>query len=351
MTLHNEMPSPHRAWRGAYRALLALLPQTLRDKHGDAMLDLYVRELQRSEPRGALAVWAVGASGLCDLIRRGTYERVVEERAELSGQNLTVLRTSVAAFVVAFFALTSVLVANYVSHHLNYAMTDVVLFSIPFTAALTVPMAVFMAVLWTATNGSKTGSLRTIPIVVLASVVSLGALGLNIELVPRANRQLQAVFARTTSTPLSDRSMTLGELRAASTRIESEALANVDDVTATRRQREVLVNYGVEIHKKLALAAACVVLALLAAGIARHAPRAGLLLQLIVSVTVFSGYYIAIMTGESLADRALVSPAIAMWSANAIALVVAIAALWFARRPTAGPARAALYGSTTTAWP
>jgi lipopolysaccharide export system permease protein len=120
--------------------------------------------------------------------------------------------------------------------------------------------------------------------------------------------------------------MTLSELRAASKQVEREG-----GLEGSRAVREMLVNYGVEIHKKLALAAACLVFAMLAIGIARHAPQAGPLLQIIASVSVFVGYYIAIMSGESLADRALVSPAVAMWGANVIAFAVAIIALRTAR--------------------
>jgi len=75
------------------------------------------------------------------------------------------------------------------------------------------------------------------------------------------------------------------------------------------------------------LAAACVALALLAAGIARRAPHAGLGLQALVSVVVFGAYYVSLITGESLADRFVVSPALAMWNANVVMLAIALLAL------------------------
>ena len=99
------------------------------------------------------------------------------------------------------------------------------------------------------------------------------------------------------------------------------------DLATDSRVRETAVSYSVEIHKKFAIAAACVVFALLAAGIARRVPHAGLGLQLLASVLVFTGHYISLTAGESLADRYVVSPAFAMWHANVVALGLALLAL------------------------
>ena len=76
--------------------------------------------------------------------------------------------------------------------------------------------------------------------------------------------------------------------------------------------------YGVEIQKKFSLAAACIVLAFVGAPIAVRFPRGGVGLVIGVSLSVFAIYYIGLIAGESLADRAYLTPFWAMWAANVI---------------------------------
>jgi lipopolysaccharide export LptBFGC system permease protein LptF len=45
---------------------------------------------------------------------------------------------------------------------------------------------------------------------------------------------------------------------------------------------------------------------------------------------VFTGYYYALVVGESLADQQIIAPAVAMWMANALLLIVSFA---LARNP------------------
>lgn len=82
--------------------------------------------------------------------------------------------------------------------------------------------------------------------------------------------------------------------------------------------------YRVEIEKKFSIAASCVVFALLGAPIALRFPRGGVGLTIGVSLGVFAIYYVGLLVGESLSDRGLVDPAIAMWAANALLGVVGI---------------------------
>jgi lipopolysaccharide export system permease protein len=74
--------------------------------------------------------------------------------------------------------------------------------------------------------------------------------------------------------------------------------------------------YSVEIHKKFALAVACVVFVLLGAPIALRFPRGGVGLTIGVSIGVFGLYYVALIGGQSLGNRGIVPPALAMWGAN-----------------------------------
>ncbi len=341
MRSHGEGNRAHGFWRGAYLALLPLLPGGLRERQGDAMVELFDRELRRSEPEGARAVWAAGLAGLVDLARRGVYERLSEERRALTTASVTILRRAALAFIVTSAVLTALFVAKAAvtraAAPLSGEAFDVVLFSIPYTAAFTIPMSVFIAVLWAASRGPtaartddptvSVGKLRLAPVIGMASVVALCCLALNAELVPRANLRLLAIYSGDANVAPSDRSMTLSELRAA----EAKLLSAPRATSESPNEGATLANYEVEVQKKLALAAACVVLALLAAGIARRASRIGIGTQAAVSLVVFAGYYACIITGESLADRSAIPPALAMWSANIVVLVIALLTLRIAR--------------------
>jgi lipopolysaccharide export system permease protein len=87
--------------------------------------------------------------------------------------------------------------------------------------------------------------------------------------------------------------------------------------------------YDVEIHKKFALAAACVVFVLLGAPLALRFPRGGVGMVLGVSVGVFALYYSFLIAGQELAQRGAVPPWLSMWGAN---LLFGGVGLFFARR-------------------
>jgi lipopolysaccharide export system permease protein len=74
--------------------------------------------------------------------------------------------------------------------------------------------------------------------------------------------------------------------------------------------------YDVEIHKKFALAGACVVFVLLGAPLALRFPRGGVGMVLGVSIGVFAAYYSFLIAGQELAQRGTVPPWLAMWGAN-----------------------------------
>ena len=88
-------------------------------------------------------------------------------------------------------------------------------------------------------------------------------------------------------------------------------------------------SYGVEIHKKFALAVACFVFVLLGAPIALRFPRGGVGLTIGVSLFVFALYYICLIAGESIAKRGLMPAVVSMWMANVIFGVIA---LWMLSR-------------------
>ena len=105
----------------------------------------------------------------------------------------------------------------------------------------------------------------------------------------------------------------------------SSAVGSLDAAAAIEAARGRMVEnrssmnrYDVEIQKKFALSAACIVFVLIGAPIALRFPRGGVGLVIGVSLVVFAIYYIGLIAGESLADRALLTPFWAMWAANVI---------------------------------
>jgi lipopolysaccharide export system permease protein len=85
--------------------------------------------------------------------------------------------------------------------------------------------------------------------------------------------------------------------------------------------------YGVEIHKKFALAVACFVFVLLGAPIALRFPRGGVGLTIGVSLLVFALYYVCLIAGESLGKRGLMPAVVSMWMANVIFAAIALVLL------------------------
>ena len=88
---------------------------------------------------------------------------------------------------------------------------------------------------------------------------------------------------------------------------------------------QLMNSYGVEIHKKFALAVACFVFVLLGAPIALRFPRGGVGLTIGVSLFVFALYYVCLIAGETIAKRGLMPAVVSMWMAN---VIFALAALW-----------------------
>jgi lipopolysaccharide export system permease protein len=83
-------------------------------------------------------------------------------------------------------------------------------------------------------------------------------------------------------------------------------------------------NYDVEIHKKFALAVACIVFVLLGAPIALRFPSGGVGLVIGASLLVFATYYSFLIAGENLAGRGMLPPWIAMWGANVLFTAVGL---------------------------
>ncbi|MBI4540532.1 MAG: LptF/LptG family permease [Gemmatimonadetes bacterium] len=93
---------------------------------------------------------------------------------------------------------------------------------------------------------------------------------------------------------------------------------------ALRRQANM---YRVEIHKKYAIAFACIVFVLLGAPVAVRFPSGGIGMVIAMSLLVFSIYWVGLIGGEKLADTGKVSPFWGMWAPNVVFLGFAAWAL------------------------
>ena len=279
-----------------------------------------------------------------------------EDVASRGGPSMSKLTTRrlllrhAAPFALSFAFLTLLLLANDAVRLVPQlsargvpagGVVEALLLAVPHTVALTIPMAVLLAVLWAFTRLGAEGVLATArrerhgirrlvgPVLGAAAVIAALTFVSNAEVVPRANARLAAVIRGAPLEP-TDRTMTLGELRDAARRAQAEPGADAAARAAA---------YDVEVQKKFALAAACMVLALVGAATAIRFPRGGVGLVLGASALVFTAYDLLLVMGESLADRQLVSPLVAMWLANAILLAVALLLIRRPERP--GPTRGA----------
>ncbi len=95
-----------------------------------------------------------------------------------------------------------------------------------------------------------------------------------------------------------------------------------------RETRGQMNGYDVEIHKKFALAIACIVFVLLGAPLAIRFPRGGVGLVIGVSLLVFATYYSFLIAGEELANRGYLPPWISMWAANVLFTLAALPLAW-----------------------
>ena len=260
------------------------------------------------------------------------------------------LRRHATPFAITFASLTAFLLANQAVRQLPQlrargvpagTIVETRLLAMPFTLALTIPMAVFVSVSWVFTRLGVEGVLASAqqerhgirrlvaPVLGAATVIAALTFVSNSQIVPRTNARLSAVLAGAPQQP-SDRSMTIGELREAARSAWTDSVPNA----AARA-----VMYEVEIQKKFALAFACVVLALAGAAIALRFPRGGVGLVIGAGGILFTGYYLSVVAGESLADRQVISPFVGMWMANAFLLLVVLLLVWRPGGP--GAARAA----------
>jgi len=84
----------------------------------------------------------------------------------------------------------------------------------------------------------------------------------------------------------------------------------------------------VEIHKKFTLAVACILFTLVGAPLGILVRKGGITIASALSIAFFLIYYILLIWGEQLADRALLNPAIGSWMPNIILFIVGLIILF-----------------------
>jgi len=116
-----------------------------------------------------------------------------------------------------------------------------------------------------------------------------------------------------------------------------------EEQTIEYKRRDVS-RYAVEIQKKYSVAVSCLVFVVIGAPIGIITRRGGMGTGFGISLLFFVVYYVFLIGGEELADRRFVSPAVAMWAANAIVgavglYLVAVVMLEWRGRARGSPAR------------
>jgi LPS export ABC transporter permease LptG len=104
----------------------------------------------------------------------------------------------------------------------------------------------------------------------------------------------------------------------------SEVASASDRVREADRRAD---RYAVEVHKKWAISMACISFVIIGIVMALRFPRGGIGLVIGGGLLVFSIHYVGLTAGESLADRGLVSPWVAMWTPNILLTVVGLLGL------------------------
>jgi lipopolysaccharide export system permease protein len=90
------------------------------------------------------------------------------------------------------------------------------------------------------------------------------------------------------------------------------------DVRSDEHTQKLIDTYLLEVHKKYALPAACVVFVLIGAPLGIMARRGGMAVSIGISIGLFIVYWAFLIGGEELSDRGFLSPAVTMWAANVL---------------------------------
>lgn len=274
------------------------------------------------------------------------------------------LRRHRAPFVFALAILTSLMLINQILKQLPrliskgvspHVIVEVFVLSVPFIVAMTLPMAVLVAVLYVFARLPASpevavlqpvgvSALRLItPVFGAAACVAVLSLLWNDQLLPRTNHRLRILLVEIQrgnslvpdTATMSDREMTIGEMRQAVKvfRKEASSAAISGQPTLADAATRRAAAYEVEIEKKYAIAAACLIFVLVGAPTALRIQGGAVWALCIV---VFAFYYVGLIAGEDMGDALIVSPFLAMWIVNLVLGSLGLIALWSVRRRVYG---------------
>jgi lipopolysaccharide export system permease protein len=85
-----------------------------------------------------------------------------------------------------------------------------------------------------------------------------------------------------------------------------------------------IAEFMVEVHKKLSIPFACVLFVLIGAPIGMLTRKGNIGVAALISAGILTVYFIAIIQGEKLADRMIISPFMGMWGINIAMLIAGI---------------------------
>ncbi len=109
---------------------------------------------------------------------------------------------------------------------------------------------------------------------------------------------------------------------------ERRGIENLEmEISQAEGIRKRIDRYRVEIQKKFSIPFACIIFVLVGAPLGMRARRGGLAAGFL-SVVFFLFYYLCLIGGEQLADRAIVSPWLAMWLPNIVLGALGIRLTW-----------------------
>jgi lipopolysaccharide export system permease protein len=95
-------------------------------------------------------------------------------------------------------------------------------------------------------------------------------------------------------------------------------------VTRVDSLEEAADRFRTELHKKWAIAFACLVFTLLGPPLALRFPRGGVGMVVAASSTIFAIYWMGLIGGESLADRRVASPVVSMWISDVVFFLIGL---------------------------
>ncbi len=97
------------------------------------------------------------------------------------------------------------------------------------------------------------------------------------------------------------------------------------EVEGIKSQQKLIASFMVEVHKKYSIPTACIIFALIGAPLGMLARRGSMGISIGISLGLFVVYWAFLIGGEDLADRQIIAPFWAMWSAN---ILIGLAGLY-----------------------